>query len=626
MSNSTLQYVGRRVLVVLIVALVMAAVRKATAAGEDYTLAGPAYMPTIHRGFMLNVVNPTASPVVVTYPGSFQKTQVIQTWPGRVTQPYNSAGSFTVPANGTYQFEFMLNFTGGTAPGNWTGGPYAGITDEFALTFTVGGVAKPWSINKSATYHARAGAVSLTPYPVPLGDFYAAAPPPLGKITVIADGAAAGSRQIKIGSAAETNVTLVAGSNVVLNSSNPASYADGSVVLVKQFGVTIGTGTIAKDSFGNFDSSINATGVPASGLLTVSWPALFNGETGILSESGAADVSFSMPSSGTYTGNYTPASVVPNGTLFTVKVNSTEVGSGVVVYNPDGSWVVNIVCQGETDKEINDNEGLFVLDLAAFNSNPLALVLVVDGVEYSVGTITGNSSTGLRTVKTMRLPNPEGLLNGRKYSWRITGVDGSNIYQGVTIAGGITPSVVATDGVLTPASYGFRVDNSGTISGDSANPPPANDYDPADPPVHDPGATPEEIAAENKRVEEKRDNYEAMNKAVSDAVNSSTVPNATMPGTGQGQEGGALGDAAAKAATAGIDGAADAAGLSASIPVGTWSGTSALSITLPGAGTVTLNAADYGIAPAVFRAVILMGLLWVYVKVAIQVFRGSMAD
>jgi hypothetical protein len=446
---------------------------------------------------------------------------------------------------------------------------------------------------------------------------------PFGRITVNANAAAAGSRTMTIGGGTATSITLVSGANLVLNSTTPASYADGSAVLIKQGSATIGSGTIVKDASGNFNLAITATGIATQGTLTVTWPAYLNGQTMQIQEGVGTPYNVTL-NGASYVGSYVPHSALANGTTIVGRINGKVVGSGVVVYNPE-NWAINMVLQGSTDLTQNANEALFVLDLASYNTSPLVLTLEVDGVSYSVGNVVGDVNNGVRTQQLYRIANPTGLLNGKKYAWKITGVDGSNIYQAVTIASGITPAKITSDGASYAASYGFRVDNSGTINGNAPNPQAANTYDPSAPPVSPPGSSPEVVAAEVKRVADKKDSYEAVNKAVGDAVNKSNVGDAAAPGVGQGTAGGALAASSSKVAMGAVEAAISGIGASQYVPVGTWSGVSALAITLPGAGTIHLDSTDYGIAPAVLRAVVLMGLLWMYYKMILIMFRQSMA-
>jgi len=582
--------------------------------------------------FTVTLANPSASAITVSQPSSFPSSgQMSITGYGdgnhkvRVWAPTFS--TVTIPAGGT--LVKSLNLAGGNDVGNNVSTFSAVQTWSGSLSLTVNGSAVLKSL-QPFTFRIKAVGTadnSITPAgPRDLGTVYLSTPPALAKITINADAAAAGARQYKVGTGSPVDVTLTEGANVVVNNSNPGLFADGATVLVLQTGTTIGTGTIVKDSFGNFDLTVNATGIPAPGVLTITWPALFNGQAATLTEGFEAPQNITL-SGASYVQNYNPGTTVANGTIFVVKVNGTPVGTGVVVYGSGsgGGWVVNIVLQGGEDLNPGVDEALFVLDLAAYNNASVILNLVVDGVEYSVATVAGDAAKGIRSIRSYRLSNTSGALNGKPYAWKITGVDGPNIYQGVTIAAGITPSTVQLDVGAVDSSKSFRVDNSATINGNAPDGPPANTYDPAAPPVHDPGATPEQIAAENTRVAEKKDNYEAVNKAVSDAVNGSTVANAAMPGTGEGTAGGQLGAAASNRAKGAVEAALDASGLSQYVPVGTWSGTSALEIGLPGAGTIYLDATDYGIAPAVIRAVILMGLLWVYWKMCIIMLRNSVA-
>jgi len=627
-----LKYILRRVVVALLIIGILAAVRKATAQQVDFHTDNYGFDNLTKFGyFTATLSNPGSSSVTVAQSQSFPATgQMTVSGYGngahQVRVWSSSFSSITIPAGGTVIRSF--NLSGGNDVGQLVNTWSNVQTFTGTVRLEVNGVAVQKAIT-AFPFRIKAVGTTVSDYvspagPYDLGTIYLSSPAPLAKITVNADGAAAGTRQFQIGTASETDVTLIAGANVLLNSALPSAFADGALVTVKQSGTVIGSGNIVKDTFGNFDLAITATGIPTAGVLTVTWPSLFNGQAAVLKQTSQPDTNITL-SGASYTANFLPASVVPQGTVFSVLVNAVVVGVGTVVYNPQGSWAVNIQLQGQTDLNPGINEALFVLDLAAYNGAPLVLVLVVDGVEYSVKNVVGDVNTGVRTVESYRLPNPTGALNGKQYAWKITGTDGTNIYQGVTIATGITPSVHQLDVGNVAASYSFRVDNSATINGNLPNPQAENTYDPTAPPVHDPGATPEEVAAETKRVESKRDEYEAVNKAINDALNNSTKANASLPGVGQGVEGGKLGATAVKTATTTVDGAISAAGQGAGKSVGGWSGTSALQISLAGLGTIELDPGNYGIAPGIIRAVALMALLWVYYKFCMSIFRNSMA-
>jgi len=459
-----------------------------------------------------------------------------------------------------------------------------------------------------------------------VGEVYLTPPPALAKITVVADGAAAGARHYRIAGGASIPITLATGSNVILNSNTPGNYTNGATVEVLQAGQVIGSGTITKDQFGNFDMTITATGIPTAGTLTITWPAVMAGAAGTYQVGEETPQSFNLTGA-SFVQTYAPASLVPNASLITVRVAGKTRGTGTVVYNAQNSWSVNIVLKGEEDLKPGNNEALFVLDLASYNTAPVVLVLVVNGQSYSIRNVEGDATKGVRTTESLRLSNQDGSLNGVPYQWKITGRDGSNIFDNVTIAAGITPSIISYDVGNGAASKSFRVDNSATINaGEPPDAPPENSYDPTAPAVHDPGATPEQIEAEARRVEAKKDNYESVNKAISDALNKSTVPTASLPGTGEGQEGGKTATAAFGKASETVGDVGTAAGLGAGKGVGTFTGTSALSVGLAGLGTITFDPDNYGAAPGIVRTVALMALLWLYYKFCMSAFRGSMAS
>ncbi len=614
-------YIFRRVLVGLILACIFGAIK--IARGQEAMTATAANtggyqgFPAGH-GLKVRVHNPTgASSMTLT-------SQNNPTFPSgyRVSWGFADSTNRVVPAGGFVDFPVGGGVSATTLNGTYTWGhgnlPLCQLRQVggAGTIYTCTVIAKNYTITQAPGSAVTVGGSNLI-----VAELYVSPPPPSAKITINADAAAAGARTWQIGNATPSNVTLVQGANVVLQNSTPANYADGAVVTVKQSGSTIGTGTIAKDSNGNFNLQIAATGIPTQGKLTISWPAEFNGKALVIKETGQPDTNIPAGTVSPYVSDYLPASLVANGTVYKVYQATNLAGSGTVVYGTNGSWAVNIVLQGKGDSPPGPKEALFTLDLAAYNGQPVSLTLLVDGVAYSVATILGDPVKGVRTVQSYRLDNTAGNLSGKSYSWQITGTVGEDVYSNSTIAGGITPQkTVGGDPPVENVS--FRVDNSGIISGDVPNPS-TNPYNPDAPPVHDPGATPEEIAQAEKRVEEKRDDYEATNKAVGDALNQSTVSDAKMPNSGQGMEGAKLGATAAGEAKGITDGAGSSAG-EAQKPVGDWTGTSDLTVSLSGLGTFTLSAGDYGSAPGVIRAIALMALLWMYYKFCISIFRGSM--
>lgn len=526
------RYLFNRIVTAVVVAVVIFILRQFAPAqvGGDYTLAAPAYMPTIHRGFMLNVINPTASPVVVTYPGSFQKTQIIQSWPGRVTQPYNSGGTFTVPANGTYQFEFMLNFTGGTAPGNWTGGPYVGITDEFGITFTVGGVAKPWSINKSATYHARDGTTSLTPSPVSLGSFYAASPPPSGILRVNSATAVSGAI-VKIGSVQVWSGNLTAGLQTVLTTSTPATYAAGVSIYVFRNSQQFATSTLTKDSFGNFDVTVEATAPPLGGRLQFN---MQDDWTGVVLlrlplASGAWEVITGINHSpalpvvwdSTHVGMIPLESLQPGGlAVLSDTVTGKLCGSAQLVYDSSGSFNINAnsYAPGDPDHDVvRDKKARFNLEVKNFRhgeTNVLRLqVQDAGGTFQELGSVHAPGHAGGQlTDHIIEMPNEDGAFSGKAFRW---------MSGGVVMAEGTT-AALTNDLEFGSVGHGFSVYSSGVLQADGtvATPEelPQNPSTTTPPPPTDTNgdgtADNQESTADNTRQESFDDMAAALEKAL----------------------------------------------------------------------------------------------------------------
>lgn len=625
------RYISSRVIIGVVVGLVLMFARQVSKGqGGDYTLAGPQYMPTFLGGFYINVVNPTGSAVTVTYPGTGQKIQTIQTWPGRVTQPYSSAGSFVVPANSAYQFQMAINFTGGTAPGNWTGGPYVGITDQWAVNFTVSGVSRPWTATKSATYHARSGAVSLTPVPVVLGDFYAVDPPPSGRVTVAFDSLAAGVVSHGF-SGSLASGTFAAGSHVLFTTALPATISNGAVYEVKKYGVLIGSGTVVKDGFGNFDLAFNAVGLPPAGILNVLGSVELIGSGSVKIEGETDQVmEFTEADAVDFTRTYTDGTEVADGSAVTVYIDRAAgapsnlppqipVGRGRIVHNPDHSWTCNIYCRpGGADA--GPGEVKFELDISSYCPGALNIVLLIDGVPFQADhtLVGGNQVTGQTTKVTAILPNETGALNDKTYEWQISGtVDGAPVAGKAVAAGRTPPETFTLVGDIGDPQRSFVMSDAATVgtarpSSDVAE----NDYDPEEPPP--PGETPEEA----EKREQKKDDYESTRKAVEDALNASGKDTTAPPSGEAGATAGrAVGDSISGASRFG-----DLAKESKQQGVVNWAGANTLNISLPGLGTLELDASNYGSGATVLRVLGLMALLFFYWKFSLAVARDSLAN
>jgi hypothetical protein len=621
-----LSYLMRRIIAGIVIGIILILVRKATAA--DITV-NCNYFGTYYYNageLRMRLINPTNAGITYT-PGNGSGNLLAgtggKTWHMRSnsSQSGTNFSTVTVPANSTVTV--WVEVQCGHSNGAVIAASDHTITGN--LFVTVGGVAKTIPVSLVANLRWQDQPKSWVPNPFHLPDYHLANPPASAKITINADANAAGSRTWQLGAnGIPATVTLVQGANVVLNTTSPGDYADGTSVIVKQGSTIIGTGSIAKDSFGNFDTQVTATGQPVSGIIRVVAGPEYAGP-GRIKVAGSIDHYFTFDSGPmgevtSYTFNpalYAEAAPIavefqkPNADWATA-------GTGAIQKDAGGSVDVAIVCYGETPEDYLPTDAVFKLDLASYEPSTVTVALQLGNTLFSPLPVsaTGHESKGGRSAHIVKLDNTNGGFNGQSYLWVVNGnIDDVPVTKRVVAQGQTPEGHMGENGVPS----GFFQEDVASIGTQQAEGISANDYDPATPPA--PDATPEEIA----KHAAKKDDYEAGNKAIRDAMNDDGgVQTAALPDDSAGKT---LGTAVGKAAVGAFGAGADSGNaMGTGMPVGGTYGTqSTLTITFPVVGSVTIDAANFGNTAAICRTILLMGLCWQYYKVGMQILRDSTA-
>lgn len=462
------------------------------------------------------------------------------------------------------------------------------------------------------------------------------ADPPSGKLTIIADTLAAGSNRFyNLNDGPKIPYFLVAGSNVVIDTDNPSSIPAGPVN-VFQGPFVIGTGTIVKDSNGNFDTTVNAVGAAVIARIRIYGRDYVSG-SGELLVQGQPAVTF--PFTGVnglvFTQTYGAPTDVATGAEITVShINNagekTVLGTSSIVRDEFGGFDISVQCDGPGDEPgPASGEAVFELDAVSYDPGAKSVVLVIDGQTYvaSPSGMGGSPSKGVRQKYTVRIDNSDGRLNGKAYSWKVTGTIGDKPVAGLTIASGTAPVWMGKQipGDPPTPDYSFLTNASATVGSPSTSPdaeteyPPENDYDPNAP------IDPESPTAPQQQA--KKDQYESVNKAVKDAIGGPGTGDGTVPGPGlQDSEGKTVGAASGAA----IDSATEQAGqIGRSLlkpNVATWSGsTSSLVLTMPRFGAVTMEFSIYQPWLGVVRSCLLGYLSFLSVMGGLRIMRNAVA-
>lgn len=593
----------------------------ANSRGVDVIAEGNNYQWYTYTLGTITYHNYSASPVSVTFPPLAGNANSVG-FPDATTGPgfigvgaQHTNSTQVIAAGGTLTRTVSMNIgsnTGYSSGATYGEGYVPDQTVDVSFPYVIGGVTH--SYTRSITVRTRFRALGTVSVGLPLtwDGVTVGAPPPAGKITVIAEAANVGAAVVKVGTD-EMPVTLAAGSNVVHETTTPDDMPDGAPVEVLQFGAVVGSGTIAKDPFGNFDLTITLSAPAGQGKIHITHTPELTGEVSIWIGTEQVDA-YTISSPGmTWDFTVEPFTQYPDGAQVTLKktVNGDHMvlGSGTIVYGsgPAGGWVVNIGASGKSDVTAEENEVVARLDLTAYNAENLQISVRIDGGELIPVDMlaTADAMHGTRKEVIFRQDNSLGNLSGKTIEWVVSGtIDGVPVNQ-QSIASATIPAgrVISTDPIVMDNSA--MVESSAMVGSQSNNPPPENPFDP-----EDPDNTPENLTQ-----------YKVMRQAVQDAMNSgSNTPTPGLPSMRAAEQ---AGTAAGKAVSAAMK---SAAGIGSSAPgpgVGTWTGTNALTVTLPVLGSMTWDPADYGVMPNILRTIALVGLLWQYFRVCTAILRSA---
>lgn len=628
--NSQLSRIVSRVVVGVLIALILAVVRKASAAALPLNITSVGTSGVNHEftGYTLRIMNPTGAAQTLYSQSNGNPLYfplVNAAYP--YVQLLATGGPWTLPAGGQVDIPITVKIY----KNNSTTGAWSTVGERAYQSFSIRNAAftvYQIPIGIDVTMSSTAGSWSASPSTGQIGSFYFSNPAPFAKITVNADANAVGSRYWRTKTAAGVEgslsaLTLALGANLVVNTTTPATWTAGSwyqvVQMVGSTPTVIGETAIIKDGQGNFDLSIAATGLPMSGVVTVTGQLGLSGLGQIMTAGGLTPYAFTFDGTATTraTQTWTPASQIAEGAAVTVQYRETAsdewqtVGSGTINKAPDGSFAESITAAGEGDPEAPPvDAATFILDIVSFESSSKVVQLEIDGQTFtpSGSGVGGDPINGLKQTLQISLPGDPAQYARKPYRWKVSGSLGGLAVNGMTLTDGVAPQIYFSD-----FESGFVASNQATI-GEPVNDPgdvPDNPFDPEAPPV-------------DAAAQAMQDNYRSTRKAVEDAMN----PGAPKPyGDGPSDGEGKLVAGQLRSAGEGLGNQIDGlkngvGGFTAGGSVGT---SPTLSFVLAPMGTVTIDASRFDPWPGVIRVVLLAWLAWSTMVGGTKIFRSAFA-
>lgn len=609
----------------LILLLLLCFTAPATVSAETVTITGPSgvFSSNSFTSGRIRVWNPTGA-ATVAIGNNGMATSAVQSGP---TISGNPAGNLGVPANGYLDLPFNLGVNSASKPpGTYT----QGFTPT-GMNVWRGNYVQLHTVTSSFTVTiilSPGAAWSMSPPDFRFGEVYFSNPAPFGKITVNADANAAGNRFWRTKTAAGvesslTALTLTLGANLVVNTTTPATWTAGSwyqvIQMVGSTPTVIGETAIIKDGQGNFDLSIAATGLPVSGVVTVTGQLGLSGLGQIITAGGLTPYAFTFDGTATTraTQTWTPASQIAEGAAVTVQYRETAsdewqtVGSGTINKAPDGSFAESITASGEGDPEAPPlDAATFILDVVSFESSAKVVQLEIDGQTFtpSGSGVGGDPINGVKQTLQISLPGDPAQYAGKPYRWKVSGTLGGLAVNGMTLTDGTAPQIYFSD-----FESGFIASNQATI-GNPVNDPgevPDNPFDPEAPPA-------------DAAAQAMQDNYRSTRKAMEDALNPGSP---LAPGDGPGDGEARAVNKALNTAGAGLaSGVASSAGAVAGPgPAEFAAVSSSININLPVFGTRSIDLAGMDPWPGLIRALLLAWLCWLSTIAGIRIFRSAFA-
>lgn len=530
--KSHLSYILRRVVAAVLVVLVLAAVKKASAQTHEFNFISRYYGSwTYASRAQVTVINPSSSPVTLraatsNYLAATPATgNPVGSGSGAVYFQTVIPSNLVIPAGGSALVAVSINCGSSGGLHNATWRDYS-LTHLQFVEHTAGAtLVRP--LNQAIPFSTRwyDAPQVLNPAGVyELGQLYLSDPPPRVLIKVQADAQAAGppdTRSYSIGDPGEIIPTiLVEGFNTLVDGYDPQNYS--GTVRVYQNGFVIGQGLIEPDQWGNIDLTVQANGSPVTARTIVNAPAYMSGDFKLEYEGKEGiPLLFSFPAGGTFEHvvddpfNYPPGIEI-RVFMMTDPINGdpgewVRVGTSTLVKDSLGGWEITVPLSGPGDPPKTADAAAFSLDVLSYDPGTQSITLEINGetIVASPSQLTGSPGSGSRTVFTVNLDNSDGRYSGKPYSWKITGMLEGAPVSGKTLAQGTTPQGVSIPGDLNEVDNAFVIADNSTVGNPDTPPVPMeNTYDPAAP-----------LDPESPRYEQQlqqREAYQAQRKAISD--------------------------------------------------------------------------------------------------------------